>query len=137
MAGRKPIPRNLRLVTGNTRPDRLNDDEPIVAVEAPPAPDHLDEDAVRIFDETAQVLAGMRVMSAADTAALAIYATTCVRMHDANEKVKASGMVVMSSKRTPMKNPYLIIAQQSERDCMRILAEFGLTPSSRTRVSKQ
>ncbi len=136
MAGRKPIPRNLRLVTGNTRPDRMNDDEPQPEVCVPAAPDYLVGDELWCFMDTAKMLSKMHVMTDADVDALSVYAVNFARWKEATAKIRESSMVVKSQKGTPMQNPYLKIANVAQRECLRILAEFGLTPSSRTRVRK-
>ncbi len=45
MAGRKPIPTNLKLIRGTARPHRMNKDEPAPPVCAPEPPAHLDDRA--------------------------------------------------------------------------------------------
>lgn len=134
MRGPKPTPRNLRIVKGSDRPSRMNDDEPIVKISIPEPPPHLSDTESDKFREMAAKLARMKVMSDVDVDALAIYAVNWVRLLDANDKIKELGLVVMSPKKFPMKNPYVTIARESERICTGILTEFGMTPSSRTRV---
>ncbi len=135
-AGRKPVPRNLRLVRGSRRATLAGDSEPVVPVIAPEPPEHLTEVEAEKFRETAALLAKMRIMSEADVDALALYATTWVRYLAATDKVRELGMIVKSPKDYPMQNPFLSIANRAQKDCMSILSEFGLTPSSRTRVQK-
>jgi len=48
--------------------------------------------------------------------------------------VREMGMIVKSPKGYPIQNPFLAIANKAQRTCMDILTEFGMTPSSRTRV---
>lgn len=133
--GPKPKPRNLRLVQGD-RTSRINDDEPNVPVASPPAPDHLVGEEVDAFEETAGKLARMRVMTEADVDALAMYAVNFVRWKEATAKVREMGLVVKSPKNYPIQNPFLAIANRAQKDCLSVLTEFGLTPSSRTKVSK-
>lgn len=132
--GPKPTPRNLRLVKGTDRPDRRNDDEPVVAVTIPNAPDYLVDNEIDVFVETAGKLARMRVMTDYDVDAIAIYAVNFVRWKEAVDKVRTMGMIVKSPKGYPIQNPFLSIANKSQHEMLRILTEFGLTPSSRTRV---
>jgi P27 family predicted phage terminase small subunit len=112
----------------------MNDDEPIVPVSVPDVPDYLDGEEADVFVEVGSKLARMRVMSDADVDALSIYAVNFVRWRDATAKVREMGLVVRSPKNYPIQNPWLAIANRAQKDCMSILAEFGLTPSSRTRV---
>ena len=132
--GRKPTPRNLRLVKGNERKDRENPDEPEVEVSLPDPPDHLTPDEAAVFTDIAGKLQRMKVMSDFDADALAIYAVNHVRWKEANAKVRDLGFMVKSPKGFPLKNPYLSVAKDAEKVCMSLLAEFGMTPSSRTRV---
>ena len=51
MAGRKPLPTQLKLVKGTARPHRMNPAEPQPVVAVPLTPDHLDDAAVQAGDE--------------------------------------------------------------------------------------
>ena len=132
--GRPPIPRNLKLITGGLRPDRDNTEEPEAKVTVPPAPDYLQDDEIDVFVEMAGKLARMRVMTEYDVDALAMYAARFCVWKLANDNVRQVGLVVKSPKGYPIQNPYLSIANKAQQDCLRILTEFGMTPSSRTRV---
>jgi len=134
--GPKPTPRNLRLVRGTDRADRMNPDEPVVAVSIPDAPDYLEPDEQTIFLDTAGKLARMRVMTEYDVDALAIYSVNFVRWKEATARLHDMGLMVRSPNNFPMQNPYLSVANSAQKECLRILTEFGLTPSSRTRVNK-
>lgn len=132
--GPKPTPRNLRILKGSNRPSRMNEKEPIVEIRAPDPPGHLTDNEADKFREVAAKLAKMRVMSDADVDALAVYAINWCRYLDATSKVREMGLIVQSPKKFPMQNPYLAVSRQSEKTCVSILTEFGLTPSSRTKV---
>jgi len=112
----------------------MNADEPQVAVCAPDPPEHLTDVEADKFREVAHKLARMRVMSDADVDALGVFAVNWVRYLDANAKVREMGLIVKSPNNYPIQNPFLAISRQSEKTCLSILTEFGLTPSSRTRV---
>jgi len=131
------MPRNLRLIRGDVRPCRDNPDEPAVEVSIPDAPDYLQDNEIDVFLEVAGKLARMRVMSEHDVDAIAMYASRFCVWKEANDKVRESGLVINSPKGYPVQNPYLSIANRAQQDCIRILVEFGMTPSSRTRVQAQ
>lgn len=135
MRGTKPTPRNLRIVTGTDRPSRMNKDEPIVPVTAPDPPEHLTDAQRDKFVEMAALLARMRVMSDVDVDALAFYCVRWCDWREAVDNLNATGHVVRSPTGRPMKNPWAGTMEKAHSDCMKILAEFGMTPSSRTRVS--
>jgi len=132
--GPKPTPRNLRLVKGIDRKDRINTDEPEVEVTIPDPPDHLTEEEADKFREMGAKLARMRVMSDADVDALALYCVAFLRMVEADKRIRETGMMIKSPKGYPIQNPFLAISNRARKDCQSILAEFGMTPSSRTRV---
>lgn len=53
----------------------------------------------------------------------------------AEEQVKKFGAIVKSpEKGFPMKSPYLCIADQAMEMMRKFMVEFGLTPSSRSRI---
>lgn len=133
--GPKPTPKNLRLVKGTDRKDRVNDDEPDVKICVPDAPEYLDPEQQIVFLDTARKLARMRVMSDADVDALAIYAVAHCEMIEAQKMVSEMGLMVRAPKtHVPMHNPYLSIRDKATKTALGILTEFGLTPSSRTRI---
>ena len=134
--GPKPTPRNLRLVKGTDRPDRMNESEPVVPVSVPDAPSHLNPDEQRIFTEQAEILAKMRVMTEADVKALSIFARAWKESLDMHDQMIKSGGIIVQAPRTkvPMFNPYKKARDDAEKKAIAILTEFGLTPSSRTRV---
>lgn len=136
--GPKPTPRNLRIVKGITRPDRTNADEPILPVTMPHPPDNLSDAEANVFTDMARKLARMRVISEVDADALAIYAVNFCEMITANDRIKEMGLIVRAPKtNVPMHNPFLSIRNNAQKVCMGILTEFGMTPSSRTRVKQR
>ena len=89
MAGRKPLPTQLKLVKGTARPHRMNPAEPQPVVAVPPAPDHLDDAAAAKFTELAELLARHGVMTELDAGALARYAVIWRRWLEAEAEVEA------------------------------------------------
>jgi P27 family predicted phage terminase small subunit len=54
---------------------------------------------------------------------------------EAQSNIKIAGMVVRSPVGYPMPNPYISIANRSLGNCLRLWAEFGITPSARGRLT--
>ena len=53
----------------------------------------------------------------------------------AEKQVQKHGAVVLSpNKQFPMKSPYLSVADQAMEQMRKLMVEFGLTPSSRSRI---
>lgn len=134
MAGRKPLPTQLKLVKGTARPHRMNPAEPQPVVAVPPVPDHLDDAAAAKFTELAELLARHGVMTELDAGALARYVVIWRRWLDAEVEVKRRGPVVKTAGGNIIQNPFLAVANKCLAQMGQIESEFGLTPSSRTRI---
>ena len=134
MAGRKPLPTHLKLVKGTARPHRLNKDEPKPTVAQPEAPAHLDERAKAKFVAMAEMLARHGVMTELDTGALARYAVVWCRWVDAEAEIKRRGPVVKTEGGNVIQNPFLAVANKCLLQMAQLESEFGLTPSSRSRI---
>lgn len=134
MAGRKPLPTQLKLVKGTARPHRLNDAEPKPTVAIPEAPSHLDERGAAKFAAMAAMLARCGVMTELDAGALARYAVVWGRWIDAEVEVRRRGPVVKTEAGNIVQNPFLAVANRCLAQMAQIEGEFGLTPSSRSRI---
>lgn len=107
--GVKPRPTPLKLLAG-VQPCRVNLEEPTAPAGAPEAPGYLRADAraVEFWDEHAPMLAGMGVLTKADRHALALLCDSFSRWQSDRDDHKR------------------------REEFRKLLAEFGLTPSSRS-----
>ena len=134
--GRKPTPTRLKLVAGNPGKRPLNENEP--KPKAPKKirpPSHLSKAGKLEFRRLAAVLQPLGLLTEIDLRALELYADPYVLWREATEKTAKAGMVIKTSTGYPMVNPYLVVAQQASKRLQQLLCEFGMTPSSRTRVT--
>lgn len=135
MKGRKPKPTVLKIREGNPGKRAINNAEPNAPDETPSCPDFLDEIAQEEWFRISGILNEMGLLSTADRAALAAYCIVYSRWVHAEEQVKKFGTIVKSpEKGFPMKSPYLTVADQAMETMRKFLVEFGLTPSSRSRL---
>jgi len=134
MAGRKPLPTQLKLVKGTARPHRMNPAEPQPSVAVPHPPEHLDAEAAAKFTDMATLLARHGVMTELDAGALARYVVIWRRWLEAEAEVKRRGPVVKTVGGNIIQNPFLAVANKCLAQMGQIESEFGLTPSSRTRI---
>jgi P27 family predicted phage terminase small subunit len=135
MRGRKPKPTVLKLREGNPGKRKLNDREPAPPAEIPDRPEMLSGVAAAEWDRTVVVLHEMGLLTQADRSALAAYCTAYARWVQAEEQVAKFGTIVKSpDKGFPMKSPYLTVADQALETMRKFMVEFGLTPSSRSRI---
>lgn len=144
--GPKPTPTNLRLLEGNPGRRPLNEREPLPPEDRPEAPGYLDGLALAEWDRLAEDLYGMGVLTVIDVSTFAAYCLAygrwrkaeadldaCIKAALANPKDKTSGgALAETSNGNLVQNPLVGIANVARRDMIRLAAEFGLSPSSRT-----
>jgi P27 family predicted phage terminase small subunit len=135
MRGRKPKPQIIRHLEGNPGKRRLNNREPSPPAGIPRCPKYLDDEAKAEWFRTCKVLKDMGLLTLADRTALAAYCVVYSRWLKAEEQVQKFGPIVKSpEKGFPLKSPYLVIADQALETMRKFMIEFGLTPSSRSRI---
>ena len=115
----------------------LNKDEPKPTACVPDCPEVLAGESRKEWDRMSVLLHQHGLLTNLDRAALAAYCLAWGRMVDAETKLREHGSVIISGRNVPMQSPYLRIAVKAQEQLVRILVEFGLSPSSRTRVAAQ
>lgn len=137
MRGRKPIPTHMKLVAGNPGKRPVNKNEPKPEPKIPPCPEHLSEAAKREWDSMSKELASMGLLTKIDGAALAGYCDAYGRWAEASLMLQKHGMIMKGAKGGPIQSPYLQIVNRALEQMRSFLIEFGMTPSSRARISVQ
>ena len=134
--GRKPLPRNLRIVQGNAghRPIDPDIPDPAVVVDLPRAPAELSVSAQQHWPYFAKLLSDMRVLTDADFPALCMLCESYAIYWEAVEGTKTYGIMAVTPNNHIQRSEYLNLQFKSMDACLKILTEFGLTPSSRMRV---
>jgi len=136
-AGRKPKPTNLRLLQGNPGKRPLNKKEPKPKPRTPPCPRHLMPRAKKEWRRVCKELQALGIITAIDRSVLAMYCQYWARWCDAEERVRHDGEVIRTTNGNRIQNPELGVANRAAELCHKFAAEFGMTPSSRTRVSTE
>ncbi len=149
--GRKPTPSNLKLFRGTDRKDREKK-EPKPQLEIPNVPPHLSDEAKVEWGRVSQDLYTLGLLSKIDRAALAAYCEAWSDWKMATEKVAVQGMVIKTGEKVVerldergeiivertggnfIENPYYSIKKRAAELMHKFLTEFGMTPSSRTRI---
>jgi P27 family predicted phage terminase small subunit len=124
----------LKVLQGTQRADRANPNEPKTRPAIPRCPEHLGLEAKREWRRLAPQLARMGLLCRIDRAALALFCQAWERWVEAEEALKKYGVMVKSPNNFPMQSPYLAVANKAMEQMRALLAEFGMSPSSRTRV---
>jgi P27 family predicted phage terminase small subunit len=145
----------LRVLHGTARRTLL-ESVPKPRRNLPRCPEFLTGIAAECWKRTAKELYDAGLLTVIDRDALAMYCKAYQRWIEAEEQVAKRGTVVVTNvKRTPVEkdadgnvigggeiigggnyiqNPYLAIANKAMEQMLKLEAEFGMTPSSRTRV---
>lgn len=114
--GRPPIPLPVKQMRGTDRQDRINHDAPVVPDGEIKPPAWLREAAIVHWDALAPTLKAMKVMTVADVYALALCADAMAEFVEC----RANGKISQ--------------AQEARKYAKSMMTEFGLSPSSRTRL---
>ena len=136
MPGRKPLPNNIKRLHGTDQPCRMNDNEPQPIASIPRAPSHLSKDAKTEWKRMSKTLYNLGLLTEIDRAALAAYCQAYGRWVESEKNVQKYGTVMISpDKGWPVQSPYLSIANKALEQMHKYLVEFGMTPSSRSKIS--
>jgi len=135
MRGRKPKPTRVKKLAGNPGKRSLNKSEARIPASLPTCPAHLVREAKAEWKRMAQVLYKHGLLTEVDRAALAAYCQAYGRWVKAERMVTKHGMTDWTAHGTLTVSPYVRIARQSMDDLRKLCLEFGLTPSSRSRVT--
>ena len=135
MRGRKPKPTSLRLIEGNPGKRGFNKGEPRPAIEIPTCPAHLCPAAKAEWKRLAKMLHQLRVISHLDRAALAAYCQAYGRWAEAERAMKETPLLIKLPSGYIQPSPWLGIANKQLELMQKFMAELGLSPASRSRVS--
>lgn len=134
MAGRKPIPTNLHILRGFPGKRPVNGNEPKFRAKIPPCPKHLGDESRKEWRRISRELDDAGLLTIVDRAALAGYCAAYGRWAEAEEKVREHGTIIKSKNGFPIMSPYLVIANKAWDQMFKALVEFGMSPSSRSRI---
>lgn len=141
--GPKPKPSALKLIQGNPGKRRINKNEPKPkAVRRPRPPIELDDYAKKEWRRVVLELETLGILSKLDLPVLTAYCIAYSRFRFANEALKAvadkdktlHGLLIKTKQGNWIQNPLVGVARRAANDMTRLALEFGMTPSSRTRL---
>ena len=133
--GRKPTPTALKLLKGNPGRRPPNPSEPKPAADRPRCPQHLDTEARKEWRRIVPELEQLGLLTILDRAALALYCQAWSRWVRASREIDENGEILESKNGKPVQSPWISLRNRAGQDMHKFLAEFGMTPSSRTRVT--
>jgi P27 family predicted phage terminase small subunit len=135
--GTKPKPKSLRLLHGD-RADRINENEP-----EPELLDHLPIPTMPlnthgkvVWDSLAPRMLALGLLTTVDIQTFSLYCYELGMYKECREGILAEGMVIyVGENNYPTPNPLISIGNKHYKNAYDMAAQFGLTPSSRTRIS--
>ena len=141
--GRKPKPTHLKVVTGNPGKRQINKNEPQPDLSTPAPPPHLSDEAKVEWGRVCDQLYRLKLLSDIDRASLAAYAQAYGRWVQAERALAkmaesdgvTKGLLVKTRNGNAIQNPLVGTANKAMADMMRYAAEFGMTPSARSRLT--
>jgi P27 family predicted phage terminase small subunit len=138
LMGRKPKPSALKLLSGNPGKRPLNLNEPRFPSDGELSPpDDLDTRAAEEWQRCAPLLRDAGVLTTIDRTALAALCMSYSRWIEAEQHVRREGCVISGSTGSPVMNPYVRVAAQALDQMRALMSDFGMTPSSRSRLKAE
>jgi P27 family predicted phage terminase small subunit len=131
--GPPPEPTRLKLLKGNPGKRALNDAEPQPPAKAPPCPPELSDLAKKEWRRISRLLLELGLLTEIDRAALAGYCDAYATWIKSGEELQRTPLVIIY-KGLPMQSPYVAIHNAAGKQMLQYLQQFGLSPSSRSRV---
>jgi len=134
--GPAPKPSALKQLEGNPGKRAVNANEPRPKVKIPPCPKHLSAEAQKEWRRVAKQLYDLKLLTDVDRAALAAYCQAWARWVQAEKEMATEDfrMITLTEKGYPVLTPWFSVADKAMKQMKVFLAEFGMTPSSRSRV---
>ena len=131
MKGRKPIPDGVRALTGS----RSYNKHVVVCTDPPICPEWLPDGSREIWDRIVSDLARAGIVNSLDSTALSMLCVTLAQWHVACAELAKEGAIVQTPSRHSVISKWLKIKSSTEAHLLKLLQDFGMTPSSRARLS--
>ena len=132
--GRKPKPPAMKELEGNPGKHPLNTSEPKPTKKAPACPKWLEPEAKKEWRRLAKQMEAIGILTEVDMAAFAGYCQAYARWKEAEEFITQHGTIVKTQSGYWQQVPQVSIAQTYLKIMNRFAEQFGLTPSSRSRI---
>lgn len=132
--GRKPTPSAIKELEGNPGKRPLNANEPKPRKKAPPCPKWLEGEAKKEWRRLSKQMEAIGILTEVDMAAFAGYCQAYARWKEAEEFITQHGTIVKTPSGYWQQVPQVSIAQTYLKIMNKFAEQFGLTPSSRSRI---
>jgi P27 family predicted phage terminase small subunit len=137
MPGRKPKPTSLKVLNGNAGKRPLNKNEPKTTPGISRCPSWLSPKAKTAWKEIGGHLKNMNVLNVEDSKALELLCDAYSEWRDARAVIQREGSTYETDTENGVRHwnrPEVSVANDAWRRVKSMLSEFGLTPSSRSKI---
>lgn len=135
MAGRKRKPDILKKLTGTAQPCRMNEAAPPPNPGTASPPEWLSGRAAELFAQISATLVGMGIASPDDQHTLALLSSRLEEIEILTVVVEDEGRTYKAEGGLWKARPEVSMRNEAMRHAQSLLAEFGLTPAARSKVS--
>jgi len=132
--GRKPKPTQLKAITGNPGNRPLNTTEPKLPASPYDPPDWLEGEARKKWNAEIKQYVDCGLLTTGDRDIFAMYCFEYTEWIRLKKKVSKVSETVTTANGAVQVNPLIYLAGKMRDRCIRMEAEIGITPSSRSRV---
>lgn len=134
--GRPPIPTEIKIQRGTNQPSRTNAAEmkPDKLKTIPTAPDWLNDYGKDEWYIVVEHLMKLKILAVIDLGLLAMYCQQVGTYQKAQRILNTQGYTVESPNGYEMPSPWVAIGNKALDQAAKLGIQFGLTPSSRTRI---
>lgn len=134
--GRKPIPSHLKMVRGTDRADRGSKNEPKPERARPSAPEHMSDLGREVWGYVVGLADRMGILTEADAVALELLCEARADWISARNAIRDHGGETYTTEAGLIKaHPAVAMRNDAARRLQSMLSEFGMSPSSRSKVS--
>lgn len=138
--GRKRTPDHLKVLSGTAQKCRMNEDAPAAKTGIASAPAWLSERAAEHFSRLSAILDGMGIASPDDIDMLAALSSRLEEIEILTATIEDAGRVYeQRDEKGEVKmiraRPEVAMRNEALRHAQSLLAEFGLSPAARSKVS--
>jgi len=132
--GRKPRPTYLKLLEGNPGKRPINKKEPKPKVVNNKSPEWLSASGKETWKKLSPMMKNLGILTEIDEVAFTMLCQEYGRYIDAQKKVNETNVLHRTPNGNVTTSPYLWVSNKAYDNFCRLMAEFGMTPSSRTRI---
>lgn len=133
--GRRPLPTALKVARGNPGKRKLNLDEP-QPLPGAAMPGFLSPEARKYWPDLAYQLEEAGVLTRVDGIALALLCEAFATWRTASRRAQRNPTVTSRKSGMVRRSPYYTVMNEAQSQVLGLLREFGMSPASRTRVTR-